>query len=104
MLQALRTLQPCKNTGQNGGVSTKRKRRTRGFFPYRQVSTGRGMLTALSVSKSSARHIPSLNCAPLVNWKGKQTSVELQYHGASSSPIFTESPHGGSARQLPKER
>ncbi len=25
MLRALETLQPCKNTGQNGGVSTKRK-------------------------------------------------------------------------------
>jgi hypothetical protein len=33
MLQALQTLQPCKNTGQNGGVSTKRIMLTTGNWP-----------------------------------------------------------------------
>ena len=39
MLQALRTLQPCKNTGQNGGVSTKRIILTTGNWPSERLQS-----------------------------------------------------------------
>ena len=68
MLQALETLQPSKNTGQNGGVSTKRTGYKAAGFKWlqRQVSSDRYMVTASKWSRSSARHIP-LNCKSLVN-------------------------------------
>ena len=50
MLQALQTLQPCKNTGQNGGVSTKRIMPTTGNLAERALAS-RSLLLDRSGSK-----------------------------------------------------
>jgi hypothetical protein len=68
MLQALQTLQPCKNTGQNGGVSTKRIMLTTGNCSSERWPSVHARSTRPEAKKVS-RERPTANAQGLVAWR-----------------------------------